>query len=156
MSNRQRFAIVGLVIVLLLGTISCAPGNTRYDDKPAGFWAGLWHGLICAITFIISLFSDSVHMYEMNNTGGWYDFGFILGVIIIFSGSHGTRCKKKRPKSSEEKEWEDIAVKVEEKVRRGIKNWLDESEEKKEDDWEAIGKKIEEKIKRELRNWAEK
>ena len=43
---------------------------------------------------------------------------------------------------------------MEEKVRKGIKEWLDESE-KKEDEWEEIAQKIEEKIKRKLRDWAE-
>jgi len=63
--------------------------------------------------------------------------------------------KKKRPKGDKEKEWEEIGVKVEEKVRTGIQKWLDESD-KEEKDWEEIGKKVEEKIKRELRNWADK
>jgi len=73
--------------------------------------------------------------------------------ILSGGGGVGKSCKKK--KSWKEKEWEDIGTKVEEKVRTGIKNWLDESEHKNKD-WEEIGKKIEEKIKRELRKWAEK
>jgi len=48
--------------------------------KAAGFWASLWHGLICPITFIVSLLSPSVRIYEINNKGRWYDFGFIIGV----------------------------------------------------------------------------
>jgi len=54
-----------------------------------------------------------------------------------------------------EKEWEEIGKKVEEKVRKGIQSWVDETE-KKDDDWDEIGKKVEEKIKRELRKWTEK
>ena len=54
-----------------------------------------------------------------------------------------------------EKEWDEIGVKVEAKVRKGIQSWLDE-EEKKDEDWEKVGKKVEEKIKHELRKWAEK
>jgi hypothetical protein len=46
-------------------------------------------------------------------------------------------------------------VRVEEKVRAGIRKWLDETD-KDETDWETIGKIVEEKIKRELRNWTEK
>ena len=58
---------------------------------PAGFWLGLWHGLILPITFLISLFNDNVGVYEIHNTGGWYDFGFVLGASIIFSSSgHGS------------------------------------------------------------------
>ena len=152
----KKLAIIFLCIFILIIVISsCAPGNTRFDEKPAGFWAGLWHGFICVITFIISLFSKNVAMYEVSNSGGWYNFGFLLGAAIALGGSGGSSCKRKRKKSAREKEWGEIAEKVEEKVRQGIKNWADE-EDKKGDDWEEIGKNIEEKIKRELRKWAEK
>jgi len=158
---QKHIAILGLVIFLFM-TISCAPGNKRFDEKPAGFWAGLWHGFIIVITFVISLFTDSVHMYEVNNSGGWYNFGFLLGAMIALGGSGGA-YKKKKKKSHKQKEWEEICTKVEEKVRKGIKDWVDEPEEKgveeseeKKKEWEEIGRKVEEKIKRELRKWAEK
>ena len=152
----RDLSIISLcVIILILVTSSCAPGDTRYDAKPAGFWAGLWHGFICVVTFIISLFSDSVEMYELNNSGGWYNFGFILGAAIALGGGGGTSCKKRRKKSDREKEWGEIAEKVEEKVRKGIKNWAEE-EDTEQGNWEEIGKKVEEKIKRELHKWAEK
>jgi hypothetical protein len=144
-----------IALALLLTVLNCAPGNERFTEEAAGFFAGLWHGFICFFTFIISLFSKTVQIYEMNNTGGWYDFGFILGAAIFFGGSGKTQSKKKICKSGKEKEWEEIGIKVEGKVRKGIQNWLDESKEK-DKDWEEIGKKIEEKIKRELKNWAEK
>ncbi len=147
-------AVLALVAVLL---VSCAANNEMYLVKPAGFWAGLWHGLIIIIAFIISLFTDKVTIYEVHNSGGWYNFGFVLGVII--SLGHGglwhPAKKLKSTKSQKKKEWDEIGKKVEEKVRTGIQKWLDETE-KKDMDWEEIGRKVEEKIKRELRNWAEK
>ena len=155
MSEKKKLVLIIGMVVILMFSMSCAPGNVRFDEKPAGFWAGLWHGLICVITFIISLFTDSVEMYEVSNNGGWYNFGFLLGAAIALGGSGGTSCKRKKKKSVREKEWAEIAEKVEEKVRRGIKSWAEE-EETKQDDWEEIGNKIEEKIKRELRKWAEK
>ena len=155
MKLKKISIIVLFVFIVIIVTSSCAPGNTRFDEKPAGFWAGLWHGLICVITFIISLFSDSVEMYEVANNGGWYNFGFLLGAAIALGGSGGSSCKRRRKKSAREKEWAEIAEKVEEKVRKGIKDWADE-EDDKPGDWEEIGKKVEEKIKRELRNWADK
>ena len=159
---QKSIAVLALVIFLLI-TISCAPGNKRWDEKPAGFWAGLWHGIIIVITFVISLFNDNVHIYELNNSGGWYNFGFLLGAMLALGGSGGGVCRKKKKKSAKQKEWEEIATKVEEKVRKGIKDWVDESEEEgveeseeKKKEWEEIGRKVEEKIKRELRKWAEK
>jgi hypothetical protein len=31
-------------------------------------------------------------MYGVNNNGGWYDFGFVIGAGIIFGG--GSRASK--------------------------------------------------------------
>lgn len=153
---KSKTLVVLSVLTLILLVVGCAPNNEMYFTEPAGFWAGLWHGLIIIITFIIGIFTDTVGIYEINNSGGWYDFGFVLGLLISLShGGFWCPMKQKKPKSPTEKEWEDIGVRVEEKVRTGIRNWLDEAEEK-DQEWEEIGKKVEEKIKRELRNWAEK
>lgn len=149
----HRITIVAVLIISLLAIAGCAAGPTRFVDHPAGFWAGLWHGFIIVVTFIIGWFTDSVQIYARNNTGGWYDFGFLLGILIMLSGSGGRKWKKKW-KKEKEKEWDKIGEQVEEKVRKGIKSWLEESGER-EKEWTEIGKKIEEKIKRELRNWAE-
>jgi hypothetical protein len=154
MSKRwHRITLVAVLIFSLLILSGCAAGPTRFVDHPAGFFAGLWHGFIIVITFIIGWFTDSVQIYARNNTGGWYDFGFVLGAVIMLGGSGCGKWKKKY-KKEKEKEWDKIGEQVEEKVRKGIKNWLDESGER-EKEWTEIGKKIEEKIKRELRDWAE-
>ena len=79
-----------LAVALLLS--SCAAGpNPSVDGgpEPAGFWLGLWHGLIIFFTFVISLFTDDVSVYEVVNNGNWYDFGFFLGVAIALGGSGG-------------------------------------------------------------------
>lgn len=77
--------------------LSVAGPNSKYKlpgSKPAGFWAGLWHGIIAVITFIISLFNSNVRLYETNNTGRGYDFGFMLGIGALLSGSHTcNRCR---------------------------------------------------------------
>jgi hypothetical protein len=54
---------------------------------PADFWAGLWHGLIVPFTFLISLVITEVRIYEVNNNGRWYDFGFLFGVSLTWGGS---------------------------------------------------------------------
>jgi hypothetical protein len=91
--------ILGLILItlLLVTTLSgCAAGDKRYAAKTAGFWAGLWHGLICLVTFVISLFSDTVHMYETRNSGHGYDLGFLLGAMIFFGGSPFGIFRKRR------------------------------------------------------------
>ena len=59
----------------------------------AGFWRGLWHGLIAPFAFFISLFKDDMGIYETHNNGKWYNFGFILGLMIIFGGNKGAGQK---------------------------------------------------------------
>ncbi len=63
--------------------LATAGSNSRYKlpgAVPAGFWAGLWHGMISPLLFWFSLFLDGVRVYETNNKGRWYDFGFLSGV----------------------------------------------------------------------------
>jgi hypothetical protein len=90
-----------LFLAVLLFSVSCAPGPNQMartpgrEGKVAGFWLGLWHGLIAPITFIVSLFSDKVSLYEVHNSGGWYNFGFVLGAGLFLSGGILGRRKKK-------------------------------------------------------------
>jgi hypothetical protein len=73
--------------------LSVAGSNSVYQESganSAGFWAGLWHGLIAPITFIVSLFDAGVRVYESHNNGRWYEFGFLLGVSVSFGGSSRT------------------------------------------------------------------
>jgi hypothetical protein len=86
--RREVAAVAGLALLVAL-LAGCAAGpNSAAGQGPddAGFWLGLWQGLIAPITFVVSLFNDSVGIYEVHNNGGWYDFGFLIGVMIFFSG----------------------------------------------------------------------
>ena len=78
----------GLVLVvgalLLLGACAAGP-NVEASPGGYGFWWGLWQGMILPVTFIVSLFTDTVSIYEVDNNGNWYDVGFMLG-IALFSG----------------------------------------------------------------------
>ena len=72
---------------------ACAPtgnpliGGALPDASPAGFLLGLWHGFTIMFTFIVSLFTDSVGVYEVHNTGWPYNLGYLFGVMAFFSGS---------------------------------------------------------------------
>lgn len=81
--------IIASTVALALLLSACAAGaNPEAGVGPhrAGFWQGLWHGLTSPITFLLSLFRNDVEIYEVHNNGGWYDFGFMLGVPAVFSG----------------------------------------------------------------------
>jgi hypothetical protein len=89
---RKTLTYIGLGAVLALLMSACAAGPNEMVDTgqdPAGFWLGLWQGLISPITFLISLFTEEVTIYEVQNNGNWYDFGFMLGVMAVFGGGGG-------------------------------------------------------------------
>jgi hypothetical protein len=88
MKKTHRLAYVVLLCCALLALTACAagPNDVARPGEGAGFWLGLWQGLISPITFIVSLFTKNVNIYEIHNNGNWYDFGFILGVSVAFSG----------------------------------------------------------------------
>jgi len=62
----------------------------------AGFWQGLWHGAIFPVTFIVSLFNKDVGVYEAVNSGGWYNFGFFLGIAVSMGGGAGASAAGRR------------------------------------------------------------
>jgi hypothetical protein len=66
-------------IILLTGCANSEPVKECLRGHTYGFWAGLWHGIIAPINFVISLFKDNFTLYAQNNNGGWYAFGFLIG-----------------------------------------------------------------------------
>lgn len=155
LGDRQYRIYVLLPFFLLLS--SCAAGNPQFSQEaPAGFWWGIWHGIISVISLIVHIFNENVAVYETHNTGGWYDFGFLLGVIFVWSGSCHVNCKSVE-KRQREKEWDEVGQKVEKKVMRKLQKWAEEEDAGDADKkWEEIGEKVEEKLKRKIREWAEK
>jgi hypothetical protein len=85
-------------ILLLVLFSSCAEVSNIEDcvtDEPYGFFFGVWHGVIAPVSFVLSVFMEDVAMYAVNNTGGWYDFGFVLGAGILFGGG-GNASNRRR------------------------------------------------------------
>jgi len=95
---RKRVLILCVVTVIISITlVGCIPGNGTYtDSKPAGFFAGIWHGWIAPVSLIIGLFRKSIRVYETVNTGWWYDFGFYIAVISGFGGLSLFRKKSEK------------------------------------------------------------
>ncbi len=87
-------------ILLILAACTAGPNNLMNtvgsQGEVAGFWQGLWHGLIVIVTFIISLFNDNVTVYEVHNNGVWYNLGFIFGAMMIFGGGGKGTCKRRK------------------------------------------------------------
>jgi len=86
--NAIKYSTYVLLSVLLFtGCADVSPHvQTCVTSDPYGFWSGLWHGWIVIFSWIGSLFSDDIAIYAYNNNGGWYDFGFIVGLGSLSGG----------------------------------------------------------------------
>lgn len=94
----KNYLLVLLVIGLIFGLGACAHPTDIHEcvaPSPAGFWWGLWNGICAPFSFIGSLFSNDITMYDVNNNGAWYDFGFVLGAGILSFGGSKTANRKK-------------------------------------------------------------
>ncbi|MGA7282229.1 MAG: hypothetical protein WBZ40_10665, partial [Acidimicrobiia bacterium] len=65
----KKHLVVGLILLALVLSACAAGANPEVGAAAeggdvAGFWLGLWHGVIAPITFVISLFTDNVNLYE--------------------------------------------------------------------------------------------
>lgn len=83
-----------LIIMLAAGLLftGCATQSFENITNPPGFLKGLLHGFIMLFSFIASLFTD-YEIYAFPNAGGWYNFGYLLGVMLFFGGGGAkARC----------------------------------------------------------------
>jgi len=88
------------LFLVLLTACAAGPnpdvGTQAGDGTVAGFWMGLWHGFIFPFTFLISLINHDVGVYEVHNNGGWYNFGYLIGLSIIFGGGGRSAARRRR------------------------------------------------------------
>ena len=158
MNLYNHFSFKAFILILSsLFLLSCAAGNEQFTSvNQAGFFYGIWHGVISFMSLIIHIFNDSVVIYEVDNTGGWYDFGFLIGVTAIWGGGCHLKCKSSKERERD-KEWDEIGEKVEKKVMIKLKDWAkDEEVSDDKEEWKEISEKVEKKLKRKIREWAEK
>ena len=90
---------VAVTVGLLLLLAACArqvPGAVEHARETPGFWWGLWHGFVFPFAWIGSLFDPKIAVYAVPNSGGWYDFGFFLGVCVFGGGSHFSSKQRNR------------------------------------------------------------
>lgn len=149
----RMLSVWGLLVMTVLMLTACAAGTGRFSaEQPAGFWAGLWQGAISVVTLIIHIFNPTVRVYEIYNTGGWYDFGFLLGVICVWGGGSHATCARSRCRKKDDEEWDEVGDKVERKIKRKLRQW---AESEPDEDWDEVEKKLENKLRDKIRKWAE-
>ena len=81
----KRLSLIAATFALSACAATQAPDAVA--AAAPGFLLGLWHGFIFPIAWIVSLFADNVAVYAVPNNGGWYDFGYFLGIVVFGVGA---------------------------------------------------------------------
>ena len=87
---RPRYAAIALAALALSACAATQQPDAVSSSAP-GFLLGLWHGFIFPVAWIVSLFIDKVAIYAVPNNGGWYDFGYFLGIVVFGVGARKSR-----------------------------------------------------------------
>ena len=81
------------ITIAALGMSACAATQQAAVVEAAapGFWLGVWHGFIFPVAFVVSLFMPDVALYAVPNNGGWYDFGYFVGIMFLGVGARSSK-----------------------------------------------------------------
>lgn len=83
----KRILLLALLLSLVLLLTGCLPGDGKNNaNNPAGFLWGVWHGWVAPISLVVGLFRANIRLYEVANSGWWYDAGFYAAVVAGFGG----------------------------------------------------------------------
>ena len=89
----KRFAT--LLPALAVAACTATQQSDAVATGAPGFWLGLWHGLIFPLAWIVSLFAPNIAIYAVPNNGGWYDFGYFLGIVVFGVGARRTVVRRR-------------------------------------------------------------
>ena len=84
-----RRLIAAMAPAFALAACAVQAGRAVAPAAP-GFLLGVWHGFIFPIAWLLSLFMPEVAVYAVPNNGGWYDFGYFLGIVVFGVGARKT------------------------------------------------------------------
>jgi len=87
MITTRTLVILAATLALAACAATQAPDAVAHAENTPGFLLGLWHGFIFPVAWLVSLFMDKVAIYAVPNNGGWYDFGYFLGVVVFGVGA---------------------------------------------------------------------
>jgi len=91
---------VPLIVACVLAAIlvsSCLPGDGRNTSaNPAGFLSGFWHGIVAPVSLVVQIFKPTIRVYEVANTGFWYDLGFWLALSGGAGGGAAAAGRRRR------------------------------------------------------------
>ena len=83
--------LLAAIPALALTACAATQAGDAVAPQAPGFLLGLWHGFIFPVAWVVSLFLGNVAVYAVPNNGGWYDFGYFLGIVVFGVGANGAR-----------------------------------------------------------------
>jgi hypothetical protein len=84
----RKFLVLAPLLILTACAQQAAGPVTPVDPAAPGFLLGLWHGFIFPVAWFLSLVMKDVAIYAVPNDGGWYDFGYFLGIVVFGVGAN--------------------------------------------------------------------
>ena len=91
--SKARILVLVTVALALAACVAKQSTNAVSPTAP-GFLEGVWHGFIFPIAWIVSLFTDDISVYAVPNNGGWYDFGYFVGICFLGVGARTSRRRR--------------------------------------------------------------
>ena len=87
-----RTRILTLIALTLVLTACIAKqSSAAVSPNGPGFLDGVLHGFIFPVAWIVSLFTDKIAVYAVPNNGGWYNFGYFIGVVFLGVGARSSK-----------------------------------------------------------------
>ena len=88
--NRTRLLLLATLALALAACVAKQSPSGVHPSAP-GFLEGVWHGFIFPVAWIVSLFTDDIAVYAVPNNGGWYDFGYFIGICFLGVGARNSK-----------------------------------------------------------------
>lgn len=82
----------GVLASLTIVLAACATQPHVGSYSSPGFLMGIIHGIISPFALIAGIVTDA-RVYSFPNSGWWYDFGFMLG-LVAWAGGGATATSK--------------------------------------------------------------
>ena len=86
--GRGMFA---LAPIALLSACAAEQAGAGVAETAPGFLLGVWHGFIFPVAWVLSLFFEEIAIYAVPNNGGWYDFGYFVGIVFLGVGARSSK-----------------------------------------------------------------
>ena len=92
MNLRHIIGLAGMIgVLLLLSACVATQSPAAINGAGPGFLEGVWHGFIFPVSFPLSLFTDDISVYAVPNNGGFYNFGYFVGIVFLGVGARSSK-----------------------------------------------------------------